>query len=143
HGYQSYRGIPVLRQGISDWYARYYGVALNADTEVLPLIGSKEGIVHICMTYLQAGDEALIPNPGYPTYTSAVRLSEATAIPYTLRAEHNWLPDLEELARRDLSRVKVMWLNYPHMPTGTMAPPSFFEELVAFAKQHQILLCHD
>lgn len=143
HGYQSYRGIPALRHAISDWYARYYGVLLHADTEVLPLIGSKEGIVHICMTYLQAGDEALIPNPGYPTYTSAVRLSEATAIPYTLRAEDNWLPNLDELARGDLSRVKVMWLNYPHMPTGTLAPASFFEELVAFARQHQILLCHD
>lgn len=143
HGYQSYRGIPELRRAISDWYTRYYGVSLHADTEVLPLIGSKEGIVHICMTYLQAGDEALIPNPGYPTYTSAVRLSEATAVPYALRAEDKWLPDLDELARRDLSRVKVMWLNYPHMPTGTVAPVSFFEELVAFARQHQILLCHD
>lgn len=143
HGYQSYRGIPALRQAISDWYTRYYGVSLDAGTEILPLIGSKEGIVHICMTYLQAGDEALIPDPGYPTYASAVRLSEATAIPYTLDAEHNWLPDLDALSRRDLSRVKLMWLNYPHMPTGAAAPASFFEELVAFAKQHQLLLCHD
>lgn len=143
HGYQSYRGIPALRQAISDWYTRYYGVSLDAGTEILPLIGSKEGIVHICMTYLQAGDEALIPNPGYPTYASAVRLSEATAIPYTLDAGHNWLPDLDALSRLDLSRVKLMWLNYPHMPTGAAAPASFFEELVAFAKQHQLLLCHD
>jgi len=143
HGYQSYRGIPALRQAISNWYQRYYNVSLDSDKEVLPLIGSKEGIVHICMTYLQAGDEALIPNPGYPTYTSAVRLSQATAVPYVLRAENHWLPNLDELASRDLSRVKVMWINYPHMPTGTAAPMSFFSELVAFAKQYGILICHD
>src|SRR5690606_35665603 len=124
HGYQSYRGIPALRQAISDWYARYYHVSLDAGTEILPFIGSKEGIVHICMTYLQAGDEALIPNPGYPTYASAVRLSEATAVPYPLDAGRNWLPDLDALSRLDLSRVKLMWLNYPHMPTGTAAPAS-------------------
>lgn len=143
HGYQSYRGVPALRQAISTWYARYYGVTLNADTEVLPLIGSKEGIVHICMTYLQAGDKALIPNPGYPAYAAAVRLSEATAIPYALHAENNWLPDLEALSRQDLSNVKLMWLNYPHMPTGAKASLSFFRDVVAFARQHQILLCHD
>ncbi|WP_257656390.1 pyridoxal phosphate-dependent aminotransferase [Parapedobacter lycopersici] len=143
HGYQNYRGIPALRQAIGDWYSRYYGVSLDPAKEILPLIGSKEGIVHVCMTYLQAGDEALIPNPGYPTYASAVRLSEATAIPYTLDAGRNWLPDLDVLAKLDLSRVKLMWLNYPHMPTGAAAPASFFGELVAFAKQHQILLCHD
>ena len=95
------------------------------------------------MTYLQPGDEALIPNPGYPTYAAAVRLSEATAVPYTLDEAHDWLPDLDALAKRDLSKVKLMWLNYPHMPTGTVAPVSFFKELVAFAKQHEILLCHD
>lgn len=143
HGYQSYRGVPALRQAISVWYARYYGVTLDADTEVLPLIGSKEGIVHICMTYLQAGDKALIPNPGYPAYAAAVRLSGATAVPYALHAENNWLPDLEALSQQDLSNVKLMWLNYPHMPTGVKASLSFFREVVAFAKRHQILLCHD
>ncbi len=143
HAYQNYKGIPALRQAIADWYARYYGVSLDPNTNVLPLIGSKEGIVHTCMTYLQTGDEALIPNPGYPTYSSAVRLSGATGIPYTLTPENNWLPDLDALAKEDLSRVKLMWLNYPHMPTGTAANEAFFKEMIAFAKQYNILLCHD
>lgn len=143
HAYQNYRGILPLRQAIADWYARYYGVLLDANKNVLPLIGSKEGIVHICMTYLTEGDEALFPNPGYPAYSAAVRLSGATGIPYTLTPENNWLPDLDALAKTDLSRIKLMWLNYPHMPTGAPAKESFFNEVVAFAKQHQILLCHD
>ena len=143
HAYQNYKGIPALRQAITGWYKRYYGVSLNPDTNVLPLIGSKEGIVHTCMTYLQDGDEALIPNPGYPTYSSAVRLSGAMGVPYTLTPENNWMPDLDALAKKDLSRVKLMWLNYPHMPTGTAATETFFREAVAFAKQYGILLCHD
>lgn len=143
HAYQSYKGVPALRQAISNWYKRYYHVSINPDTEVLPLIGSKEGIVHICMTYLQEGDEALIPNPGYPAYASAVRLSGATSIPYTLSAENDWQPDLHALGQRDLSRVKLMWINYPHMPTGASATVDFFEKIVAFAKEHNILLCHD
>lgn len=143
HGYQSYKGHIKLREAISGWYQRYYGVRLDPEREVLPLMGSKEGIVHLCMTYLQAGDEALIPNPGYPTYASAVRLSGATGVAYRLRAENHWLPDLDQLAQQDLSRVKMMWINYPHMPTGTQAPGRFFEELVAFAREHHILICHD
>lgn len=143
HAYQNYKGIPALRTAIAQWYEKFYTVTLNPETEILPLIGSKEGIMHICMTYLQAGDEALIPNPGYPTYTSAVRLTGAKGIPYTLKAENGWIPDLEELAEQDLSKVKMMWINYPHMPTGTKANINFFERLIAFGKKHQILICHD
>ncbi len=143
HAYQNYRGILPLRQAMADWYSRWYGVSVNPDTQVLPLIGSKEGIVHVCMTYLQEGDEALFPNPGYPAYAAAVRLSGATGIPYDLVEENSWLPDLEALAKRDLTHVKMMWLNYPHMPTGTPATAAFFGEVVAFAKRHNILLCHD
>lgn len=143
HGYQSYRGVAVLREAMADWYVRYYQVHLNPQTEILPLIGSKEGIVHICMTYLQEGDEVLIPNPGYPAYTSAVRISGATAISYELRAEENWQPDFEALEERDLSKVKMMWVNYPHMPTGASATLALFEKLVAFGKKHHILICHD
>lgn len=143
HAYQSYRGSPVFRQAISDWYWRYYQVRLDPESEVLPLIGSKEGIMHICMTYLSEGDQALIPNPGYPTYRSAVELSGATGLQYELTEAGGWLPDLDQLAAQDLSRVKIMWVNYPHMPTGTRAGKEFFERLVAFARDHDILLCHD
>jgi len=143
HGYQSYKGIPALRQAMADWYRRYYQVELNPNTEILPLIGSKEGIVHICMTYLQEGDKALIPNPGYPAYASAVRISGATIVPYELSADNNWLPDLEELEKSDLQDVKLMWINYPHMPTGTLANSNFFERIIAFGKKHNILICHD
>ncbi len=143
HGYQGYRGIPALRQAMSDWYKNYYSVHLSAEKEILPLIGSKEGVVHICMTYLQEGDQALIPNPGYPAYASAVKLSGAEALPYTLDAKQNWLPDLEELEKQDLSKVKLMWVNYPHMPTGSRANSSFFEKLIAFGRKNNILICHD
>lgn len=143
HGYQNYKGAPALRQAMADWYACYYGVILDPNTEILPLIGSKEGIVHICMTYLQEGDEVLVPNPGYPAYTSAVQLTGATVVPYELLAENNWLPNFEELEKRDLSKVKMMWINYPHMPTGALANRELFEAVVAFGKKHQILICHD
>src|SRR5690554_1919113 len=143
HAYQNYKGILPLRQAIANWYGEWYGVSLDPNVNILPLIGSKEGIVHICMTYLQDGDEALFPNPGYPAYAAAVRLSGATGVSYHLEEEHGWLPNLDELAKRDLSNVKMMWLNYPHMPTGTPATAAFFNEVVAFAKQHHILLCHD
>ncbi|SKB89375.1 Aspartate/methionine/tyrosine aminotransferase [Parapedobacter luteus] len=143
HGYQNYKGIHPLRKAIADWYHRYYGVSIHADRNVLPLIGSKEGIVHVCMTYLAEGDKALFPNPGYPAYASAVRLSGATGVPYKLASQRNWLPDLDALTKGDLSGVKLMWLNYPHMPTGAAATTTFFNEVVAFAKQHRILLCHD
>jgi aspartate/methionine/tyrosine aminotransferase len=143
HAYQGYKGVPALRGAIADWYQRSYGVTLDPDAEVLPLLGSKEGIMHVSMTFLQAGDEALIPNPGYPTYRAAVLLSGATPVEYNLTADHDWLPDLAALSRRDLSRVKLMWLNYPHMPTGARASAAALAELVAFARQHGILLVHD
>ena len=143
HAYQNYKGILPFRQAIADWYDRFYGVSLDPESEVLPLMGSKEGIMHICMTYLQEGDECLIPNPGYPTYQSAVRLSGAKAVFYELNEAGNWLPNLEELEKLNLDKVKIMWINYPHMPTGGNATPAFFEKLIAFAKKHQILICHD
>lgn len=143
HGYQSYKGAPTLRQAMADWYQRYYQVTLNPNTQILPLIGSKEGIVHICMTYLQEGDEVLIPNPGYPAYTSAVRLTGATIVPYELSQQNNWLVDFDALEQKDLTKVKMMWINYPHMPTGALANKAFFEKVIAFGKKHNILICHD
>ncbi len=143
HGYQSYKGSPILREAIAQWYQRFYDVKLDSATEVLPLMGSKEGIMHICMTYLQAGDKVLIPNPGYPSYASAVRLSEATAVPYTLSESNNWLPDLQALEKDGLQGVKMMWINYPHMPTGAKATRAFFKDIIAFGKKHNILICHD
>ena len=143
HGYQSYKGAPALRTAMADWYRRYYRVNLNPDTQILPLIGSKEGIVHICMTYLQEGDYALIPNPGYPAYSSAVTITGATPLTYDLKLENNWLPDFDQLEQMDLSKVKLMWINYPHMPTGALANRDFFEKIIAFGKKHQILICHD
>ena len=112
HAYQSYKGAPILRKAIADWYAQWYGVTLNADTEILPLIGSKEGIMHICMTYLNEGDEALIPNPGYPTYSSAVKLAGGKAVAYELKEENNWAPDFDALTKMDLTSVKMMWVNW-------------------------------
>ncbi len=143
HSYQSYTGIPELRNAFAKWYADWFGVSLNPHDEVLPLIGSKEGIVHVAMTYLSEGDQALVPNPGYPAYRAATLLAGAEAIPYELLPEQHRLPDLEELARKDLSRVKIMWVNYPHMPTGAAANPDFFARLIKFAKAHQILIVHD
>ncbi|SEW23654.1 Aspartate/methionine/tyrosine aminotransferase [Chitinophaga sp. YR573] len=143
HAYQGYKGIPALRQAIASFYKRYYRVELDPEKEVLPLIGSKEGIMHICMTYLQEGDEALVPNPGYPTYRSAVNLSGATVVDYDLEEKNGWLPDLDALAKKDLSKVKLMWVNYPHMPTGARFNAAFAEKLVQFAQQHNILICHD
>lgn len=143
HGYQSYKGSPVLRKAIAAFYQTWYGVNLHPDTEILPLIGSKEGIMHICMTYLNKGDQALIPNPGYPTYSSAVKLSGGECIPYDLGEEGGWEPDLEALEKKNLSAVKLMWVNYPHMPTGKLPSPQLFEKLIAFGKKHAILICHD
>lgn len=143
HAYQNYKGSPVLRNAMSDWYAKWYGVTLDPETEILPLIGSKEGIMHICMTYLDEGDEVLIPNPGYPTYSSAVKLAGGTPVPYEMVESLNWEPDLSELGKRDLSKVKLMWVNYPHMPTGQLPSRNFFEKLVAFGRTHNILICHD
>jgi LL-diaminopimelate aminotransferase len=144
HAYQSYVGIPALRMAFAEWYLKYYGVALNPANEVLPLLGSKEGIMHVCMTYLERGDKALIPNPGYPAYRAAVTLSGATCVEYGLEERKGWMVNLDKLAKRkDLDRVKLMWLNYPNMPTGAKASRGFFEELVAFAGEHKILLVND
>lgn len=143
HKYQSYQGTPELRQAIADYYQNFFGVSLDATHEVLPLMGSKEGIMHISMAFLNEGDGVLIPNPGYPTYASVTELVGAHAVPYALSAATNWLPNLNELAKQDLSGVKLMWVNYPHMPTGAKATMSFFEELIAFAKQHDILVVND
>ena len=143
HAYQSYKGSPILREAIAEWYKKYYAVNIAPATEILPLLGSKEGIMHICMTYLNEGDQVLIPNPGYPTYTSAVKLAGGTPLYYELTAENNWAPDFENLEKSDLSKVKLMWVNYPHMPTGQLPSKLLFEKLVAFAKKHQILICHD
>jgi LL-diaminopimelate aminotransferase len=143
HSYQSYRGVPDLRKAIQQWYKQVYGVTLDAATEILPLIGSKEGIVHICMTYLGKGDKVLVPNPGYPAYKTAVELAEAEPITYLLTEENNWFPDFEALEKMDLNDVKLMWVNYPNMPTGKTAEMQVFEKLIAFGKKHNILICHD
>lgn len=143
HAYQSYKGVPALRNAIASWYEKYYQVSLNPDTEILPLLGSKEGIMHICMTYLNEGDQVLIPNPGYPTYTSAVKLAGGTPVYFDLTEENNWEPNFEALEASDLSKVKLMWVNYPQMPTGKKPSFALFEKLIAFGKQHQILICHD
>ena len=143
HGYQSYKGSPVLRKAIAHWYKKWYNVDLNPDTEILPLIGSKEGIMHICMTYINPGDEVLIPNPGYPTYKSAATIAGANVIPYTLKKENNWCPDFAELEKLDLQKVKLMFVNYPQMPTGQLPTNEMFNDLISFAKKHQILIVHD
>ena len=143
HAYQSYQGIPALRQAFAHFYAKHYGVSVDWNQEILPLIGSKEGIMHIAMAYLEPGDETLIPNPGYPTYQAACALAGATVRTYELSEEGNWLPDLEALGQQDLSRVKIMWVNYPHMPTGAKADTGFFTRLRDFAIQHNILLVND
>ncbi len=143
HAYQSYKGSPVLRNAIKDWYKKWYNVALNADTEILPLIGSKEGIMHICMTYLNDGDEVLVPNPGYPTYRSAVKLAGGVCVDYELHEENNYEPDFESLSKTDLSKVKLLFVNYPQMPTGTNGNKVLFEKIVSFGKQHNILIVHD
>ena len=143
HGYQSYYGIPELRRAFSGWYRDKYGVETKPDSQILPLIGSKEGIMHISMAFLDPGDEALVPNPGYPTYQSATTLAGGTNRLYNLTGDSGWLPDLDKLRRQDLSKVRLMWVNYPHMPTGARANHAFWEELVAFGNEQQILICHD
>ena len=143
HGYQPYRGVQLLRIAIANWYARIYGVNLEPDSEVLPLIGSKEGIFHISMAFLEAGDQVLVPDPGYASYASAARIAGAEPLTYDLVEENGWFPDLELLSASDLSRVKIMWINYPHMPTGALAGSEAMKALVDFALEHRILLCHD
>lgn len=143
HAYQSYTGIPELRRAFADWYLQWFGVRLNPDNEVLPLIGSKEGIMHISMTYLEAGDEVLVPNPGYPAYRAVAYLTGASVKDYQLEEKLGWIPDLEQLEDQDLSRVKLMWVNYPNMPTGARATRAFFEKLIEFAHRRRILICND
>lgn len=143
HKYQSYQGLPELRQAISSFYKKNYNVMLDAETEILPLMGSKEGIMHISMAYLNEGDAVLIPNPGYPTYSSVTKLMGATPIFYDLNAESQWQPNISVLEQMDLSKVKLMWVNYPHMPTGTLGSEDHLRTLVKFAKKHHILLVND
>ncbi len=143
HKYQSYQGIPELRSGISDFYKANYNVDLNANSEILPLMGSKEGIMHVSMAFLNKGDKVLIPNPGYPTYTSVTKLVEAEPVFYNLIENNNWLPNFQEIEKDDLSKVKIMWVNYPHMPTGAVASKEDFKQLITFAKKHNILIVND
>jgi len=143
HKYQSYQGLPELRSAISKFYKNKFSVDTNSEDEVLPLMGSKEGIMHISMAFLNEGDKVLIPNPGYPTYTSVTKLVGAEPLFYNLSDANNWQPNYKELEERDLSDVKIMWVNYPHMPTGTNATLETFEKLVAFGKKHQILIIND
>ena len=150
HGYQSYVGIPALRKGFAEWYGKWYGVELNPDTEIQPLIGSKEGILHISMAFLNQGDGVLIPNPGYPTYTSVSKLVGADIVSYDLEEKNGWYPDFDELERliadrknTGKSKVKLMWVNYPNMPTGANATPELYEKLVDFGRAHGIIICND
>ena len=143
HKYQSYQGIPELREAIAGFYKRHFNVPLSPLTEVLPLMGSKEGILHISMAFLNEGDEVLIPNPGYPTYQSVTNLVGAIPVYYDLTEENHWLPDLIALEKRGLEKVKLMWVNYPHMPTGAQATNKLFEDLIKFAKRNDILIVND
>jgi LL-diaminopimelate aminotransferase len=143
HGYQSYNGIPLLRKAFSDWYKKYFQVELNPENEILLLMGSKEGIMHISMAFVNPGDEVLVPDPGYPTYSSVTNLVGGTVRKYDLDQKKGWYPDLESLENSDLGKVKLMWVNYPNMPTGAQGSIEMFEKLVAFSLKHRILLCND
>jgi hypothetical protein len=143
HGYQSYNGIPALRKAFADWYKKYFNVELDPESEILPLMGSKEGIMHISMAFVNPGDDVLVPNPGYPTYSSVTSLTGGKVRYYDLEEENGWYPDIQKLDDGDLSKVKIMWINYPHMPTGTKGSLKLFEKLVALALKHGFLLCND
>jgi len=143
HGYQSYNGLPELRKAMAEWYQKYFKVTLNPENEILPLIGSKEGIMHILMAFVNPGDEVLVPDPGYPTYTSVTRLVGGIVKTYDLLEKNSWMPDFDLIESTDLRKVKLMWVNYPHMPTGTKASSILFERLVKFAAKHNILICND
>lgn len=143
HGYQSYIGIPALRQAMSQWYAHTYGVILDANTEILPLLGSKEGITHINQAFLNPGDKVLIPNPGYPTYASAARLSGAIPVTYDLDENNGWAPDWSSVSEEDLKEAKIIWVNYPHMPTGAAGSTAIFEDILSKALQYKILIAND
>ena len=148
HAYQNYKGSPVLRSAIAAWYDKWYGVTLNPETEILPLIGSKEGIMHICMTYINEGDDVYVPNPGYPTYRGAAKLAGGNIVEYKLEENNNWLPDFEKLEKlistsTTNQSTRLLFINYPNMPTGQLPTQSFFETLVAFAKANRLLIVHD
>lgn len=143
HSYQPYVGLPELRQEFANWYKKYYGVTLDSATEIQPLIGSKEGILHISLAFLNPGDGVLVPDPGYPTYTSVSRLVEAEIYKYNLLPENGWLPDFDELEKLPLGKIKLMWLNFPNMPTGTPATKDLFEKVIAFGRKHNILIVND
>ncbi len=143
HGYKGYVGLPELRNAFSEWYKRYYNVILDPDKEILPLIGSKEGILYISMAFLNPGDGVLIPDPGYPTYQAVSQLMQADILTYDLDEQNHWTPDFEKLEQRDLSNVKLMWVNYPNMPTGATASADLFAKLVEFGRKHHILICND
>lgn len=143
HGYANYKGERVLLEAIAGWYRTRYGVTLDPDTEVLTLYGSKEGLTYLCQTFVNPGDKVLVPNPGYPAYAAAVKLAGGIVDSYLLTEENGWMPDFEALEKSDLGGVKMMFLNYPHMPTGTAPAPGLFERFVEFARRHGILLVHD
>ena len=143
HAYQSYVGLPELRQAFADWYSEWYGVALDPSKEIQPLVGSKEGILLISLAFLNEGDKVLVPDPGYPTYSSASKLTGAEIVTYDLKAENGWQPDFEALEAMDLSGVKIMWTNYPNMPTGAPATMELYERLVDFGLRHGIMICND
>ena len=143
HAYQSYGALPELRQAFADWYSRWYGVELDPAKEIQPLVGSKEGILLISLAFLNAGDKVLVPDPGYPTYSSASKLVEAEIVTYDLKEDNGWQPDFEALEQMDLSGVKIMWTNYPNMPTGAPATEELYVKLVDFGRRHGILICND
>lgn len=143
HGYQSYVGLPELREAFSQWYKRFYNVELNSANEIQPLIGSKEGILHTTLAFVNPGDGVLLPNPGYPTYTSVSRLAEAELYTYDLTEESNWEPDFDALEKLPLEKIKLMWVNYPHMPTGKRASLELFQKLVDFGRKHNIVIVND
>lgn len=143
HSYQPFGGLPELRRAMADWYKRIYGVTIDPKTELQPLIGSKEGILHISMAFLNPGDGVLVPNPGYPTYTSVSKLVQAEIFPYDLKAENGWQPDFDALERLPLDRIKLMWVNYPHMPTGAPASRELLQKIVDFGRKHNIVIAHD
>ncbi len=143
HGYQSYKGSDQLRMAMCNWYDSRYGVRLDINSEVLPLMGSKEGIMHISMAFLNRGDKVLVPNPGYPTYSSVSKLLQAQILSYDLKEENHWEPDFKTIEKEDLSRVKIMWVNYPNMPTGKNATVELFQKLVDFGKKHKMLIIND
>lgn len=143
HGYQPYVGIPELRKAFAGWYKQWYNVELNPNTEIQPLIGSKEGILHVTLAFVNPGEQVLVPNPGYPTYTSLSNILGAEVVTYNLKEENGWMPDFEELEAMDLTRVKLMWTNYPNMPTGANATPELYEKLVDFARRKGIIIVND